>query len=94
MADRDAEISLDLRHALQTADDGGRGLWADLHPPPDWHDCPDCGTQLSGQSLFHTGPDDVLAVTYSCTNETCLARWSGKRPPMNSSTEERPRSVT
>jgi hypothetical protein len=27
-----------------------------------------------GQSLFHTN-DDILAVTYSCTNDDCLARW-------------------
>jgi hypothetical protein len=33
-----------------------------------WH------SRLSGQSLFHAN-DDILAVTYSCTNDDCLALW-------------------
>jgi hypothetical protein len=74
MTDRDSEVPLDLQDAMQTATDDGSGFWLDLHPPTDWHDCPDCGTRLSGLSLFHTN-DDVLAVTYACLHDDCFARW-------------------
>jgi hypothetical protein len=74
MADRESEVPLDLQDAIENAIDGGVGLWLDIHPPTDWHDCPECGTRLYGESLFHT-TDDILAVTYACTNDDCLARW-------------------
>jgi hypothetical protein len=74
MDDRDAEGPLDLRHAIKNATDGGSGLWLDIYLPTAWHDCPDCGTRLSGLSLVHTN-DDVLAVTYACLHDDCFARW-------------------
>jgi hypothetical protein len=74
MTNRESAVPLDLHHAMQNADDDGSGFWFDLHPPTDWHDCPECGTRLYGQSLYHTN-DDILAVTYSCTNDDCLALW-------------------
>jgi hypothetical protein len=63
-ADRKSAVPLDLHHAMQNAEDDGSGLWLDIHPPTNWHDCPACGTRLYGQSLFHDGDDhprcDVL----------------------------------
>jgi hypothetical protein len=74
MADDESEVPLDLQDAIENAEDGGGGLWLDIHPPTDWHDCPECGTRLYGQSLFHAN-GDILAVTYSCTNDDCLTLW-------------------
>lgn len=72
MTDRESEVPLDLQHALDNVEDGGRGLLFDIHPPEEWHDCPECGERLHAQSVIHDGPDDILAVKYSCK---CLALW-------------------
>jgi hypothetical protein len=80
MPDREAAVPCNLQHAMQTAEDGGSGLWVDLHPPTDWHDCPECGTRLYGRSLFHTN-DDILVVTYSCLHDDCLVRWIRETAP-------------
>jgi hypothetical protein len=73
MTDRESEVPLDRQDAMQNATDGQRPL-ARQPSTTDWHDCPKCGTRLSGLSLFHTN-DDVLAVTYSCLHDDCFARW-------------------
>jgi hypothetical protein len=74
MTDRESKVLLDLQDIMQNAEDDGGGFWLDLHPPTDWHDCPDCGTCLYGDSLFQTGIDAILAVTHLCVNDDCLAR--------------------
>jgi hypothetical protein len=73
-ADRKSAVPLDRQDAVENAEDAGSGFWLDIHPPTDWHDCPDCDTRLSTLSLFHTN-DDVLAVTDACLHDDCFARW-------------------
>lgn len=73
----DSEVPLDLAHAIENAESGGSGIstMMELHPPENWHDCPDCGNRLHGQSVIRAG-DELIAVTYSCD---CLARWVWER---------------
>lgn len=73
----ESEVPLDLKTVIENAggEGGGLGTMMGLHPPDEWHDCPNCGERLHGQSVIHAD-DELVAVKYSCD---CLARWVWER---------------
>lgn len=71
MTREDTEVPRALREAIAAAESDSRRAM-DLHPPADWHDCPEWGHRLHAQSVIHDG-DDLLAVQYACD---CLTLWT------------------
>ncbi len=73
MTREDSEVPLDLKHAIADAETDSRRRAMDIHPPSEWHDCPNCGRRLHGQSVIHDENGDLIAVEYSCE---CLSLWT------------------
>lgn len=71
MPGRDTDIPRDLRQIVDSAEETGRGLLLDLHPPAAWHDCLECNERLHAQTVIHHR-GDLRAVKYSCT---CGVLW-------------------
>lgn len=69
----DSEVPLNLQHAIENAESDGEWSAMDLHPPSEWHDCPNCGRRLHVQSVIHDEKSNLIAVEYSCK---CLSLWT------------------